>query len=331
MTPPPADPPVRLPAGVLALALLAAAACGEPSPETDDGRAVPGPEGEASATVTPAAYRTRVAFAPHREGPSLYLRLAQTARPGGLERRYRGWILADRVRPLLAVDDTVPAPRAAWRPLPAPGLRISVDRDGGLASLGLRGPAGRVRLEVDSTLVRWTGPTGQAERLAAARAVREGDTAEGLLLERRGARPLDAPGPRERSGLLLAAGPGPAGAAVLVSAPGRGSDPAGDVDGDGGGGAGLAAASAHGLLDGRGRSWSPIRVRRIGPDSTAWELELGTGGPLLRVRPASPPGPAAASAAASAPGPVPAAVRGTLRAGDRSRPVTGVIVVDPEP
>lgn len=318
-----APPTARPPAALLAaLAVAAAAACGEPRSEGDGRRAVPEPGGEPAATVTPATYRARVAFAPHAEGPAVYLRLAQTARPGRLERRYRGWRVVDGgVRPILAVDDTVPVPRAAWRPLPAPGIRVSVDRDGGLSGLGLTTPNGRVRLTVDSTLVRWSGPTGQAERLAAARVVGAGDTAAGLLLERRGARPLDAPGPRERSGLLLTAGPGPAGAAVLVSAPGRGPEPegAGDGDGDGddGGAGALAAAAAHGLLDGRVRSWSPIRVRRTGPDSAGWELELGEGGPLLRVRPSS------------APGPAPAAVRGTLRAGGRARPVAGVIVVDP--
>lgn len=304
----------RLASAVLALSALAAG-CGEPASTGDGRRAVPQPADELEAPVTPARYRTRVVFVPHGDGPAAYLRLGQTARPGTLVRRYRGWVLeSGRVRRVLAVDDTVRVPRAAWRPLPASGLRVSVDRNGRLQALVLDGPDEPLRLLLDPALAEWTGPTGQPERLAAARAVRDGDTVAGLLLERRGARPLDTPGPRTRSGILLVAGPGPIGAASLLTLPDGGAagtepDSAGPLD----------ATVAHVLVGGRTRSWSPVRVRRTDGEPAAWELEPGGGGALLRLRPAADPSV------------VPAPVEGSLRTGERELPVAGLIVADPEP
>lgn len=302
-------------------AVLATAACGENASRNEGRRAVPEPPGESGVTVTPAAYRTRVAFAPHGGGPAVHLRLAQTARPGALERSYRAWTVREGpARLVLAVDDTTPVPRAAWRPLPAPGLRVRVGPGGRLEGLTLSGAdGGPLRLAIDSVLAAWTGPTGQPERLAAARAIRGADTVAGLLLERRRARPLDDPGPRDRSGLLLVAGPGPAGAAVLLSLPAEAGSP------EPGREVLPASPAAHGLAGGRARSWGTVRVlREDGEAGGGWTVRLGDGAAALRLPPSPDRSP-------WIPSPTPSAAAGTLRAGGDARPVAGLIAFDPEP
>lgn len=286
---------------VLALALLGAAGCGEPADTEDGRRAVPEPREEAEATVTPARFRTEVAFAPHGDGPTAYLRLEQVARPGSLARRYRAWLReGSGFRPVLSVSDTLPVPRAGWRPLPAEGLRVVTARDGRLRTLVLERADGALRVTADSTLADWPGRTGQTERLSAARAVRGDDTVPGLLLERRLARPLDTPGPPIDVALLLVAGPGPVGAAVLLETAAGDSLP--------------TATAAHGLAEGGARSWNDVRVGRPPGDSTGWRLELGEGGPVLRVVPS------AGSDSA------PAVLSGSLRPGEDERTVAGVLV-----
>lgn len=308
MRPPRRTPPSSLPLlAALALSAVAAASCGEPSSTEDGRRTVPEPREEETGGVMPASYRTEVAFVPHGDGPSAYLRLDQTARTGSLARGYRGWTMeGGDVRTVLSVDDTLPTPRAAWRPLPASGLRVVADRNGRLRTLVLDGPDRRIRLTVDSALRDWTGPTGQPERLAAARAVREGDIVPGLLLERRRARPLDLPGPEDGSALLLVAGPGPVGAAVLLMTSGGDSTT-------------IRGTAAHGLTGDGPRSWDEPRIRRTPADTAGWTLELGEAGETeLRLGPAVGLGPR------------PIAVEGTLTSGGRGRPVTGIIVRDPE-
>lgn len=308
MRPPRRDPPIRTPAAALLLAALAAlttSGCGD-APDPGGGeRRVLEPREDPGPTVTAAAYRTVVSFAPHGPGPAVHLRLAQTARPGGLERRYDGWtVAAGRVRRVLAVRDTLPTPRAGWRPLPAPGLRIVTERDGRPGALLLRTGEGPLRLERDSTLREWPGPTGQRERLSLARAVRGGDTAAGLMVERRRARPLDAPAAAAGAGLLLVAGPGRTGAAVLLAA--DRPDPADGRDGPG------RVAAAHVLSGGELRSRDAVRWTR---EETGAPLRLELDGWTLRVRPDS---------AAPPTGPVP--VAGTLEAAGAGRPVRGLLL-----
>ena len=87
-----------------------------------------------------------------------------TGASGDLVRMYRGWRLdGDTARAVLAVDDTLPVAPAAWRPLPAPGLRLSVDPGGRLSSLNVGG--GQVRLRLDRELASWRGATGADQRL----------------------------------------------------------------------------------------------------------------------------------------------------------------------
>lgn len=88
--------------------------------------------------------------------------------PAALRRTYRGWDGGGSQggwRPVLEVTDSVPFPRAAWRPLPTEGLRIRILPDGELAGLTVHAPAGRSRLDLGPALATWRGSTGQQESL----------------------------------------------------------------------------------------------------------------------------------------------------------------------
>lgn len=291
---------------LLAATLIGAAACGEePAPE-DTRRQIREPEDEAGSSVAPARYRSEVAFVSFEAGgPSVYLRLEQTARFERLERSYRAWTIEDGgPRVLLSVVDTLPVPRAGWRVLPAAGLRVVAGEDGRIRTLTLGDAAPALRLSVDSTLAEWSGATGQRERLAAGRAVRGGDTVPGIVLQRRQARPLEEAGRGGDAGFLLVAGAPDVGAAVLLSAGGE-SD---------------TTAAVHGLYGGSVRSWSGARLERSGDGRPpAWEVRVGDGGFVLDL-----PAPVPDTTAGDA---VPAAVEGTLRLEGGSRSVAGLIVV----
>lgn len=172
------DPqPSFLPTLAALLAAVALLACGdgsrgpEPSP--------PETGAEASPTLPPARYVTVLAWTGGGGRPAGALWLENwTGASGDLVRRYRGWRVGDdgEVRSVLSVGDTLPVASAAWRPLPAPGLRISVDPGGRLSSLDV-GP-GDVRLRLDRELASWRGATGADQRLRRGRLLAaEGDTA----------------------------------------------------------------------------------------------------------------------------------------------------------
>lgn len=292
---------------LLAATLPWVGACGEaPAPE-ESGRRVQEPRDGTTGSATPARYRTQLAFVPFaEEGPSLYLRLEQTARFDRLERRYRGWTMeGGRARTLFSMADTLPVPRAGWRVLPAAGLRVMAGGDGRIQGVVLGDTAAPLRLVVDSSLVEWSGITGQRERLAGARTIRGGDTVPGVLLQRRQARPLEATDTPGDAGFLLVAGPPAVGAAVLLA-----SGQPGDT-----------AAAVHALQGQTLRSWNEVGVR--GPDRgsdggpPAWELRPDPEGPSLRLR---------APAGEVAGGVAPAAVEGTLGLEGAPRPVAGLVV-----
>lgn len=147
----------------LLMASVALVACGD-APRSPD---APPPESAETAapSLPPARYVTVLAWTAGGGRPSGVLWMENwTGASGDLVRMYRGWrIDDDTARAVLAVDDTLPVAPAAWRPLPAPGLRLSVDAGGHLSSLNV-GP-GRVRLLLDRELASWRGATGADQRL----------------------------------------------------------------------------------------------------------------------------------------------------------------------
>lgn len=311
---------------LLPLLLAALVACGGDSDANGEARRVPEPGDASPSPVTAARYLTEVAFVPfdREAGPAAYLRLAQDVTAGRLALDYRGWRRdADGWSRLLSAADTLPVPRAGWRVLPAGPLRVVAGDGGRLGALTVRGAAGPLRLEPDSALADWTGPTGQRERLLDGRRVGPDATAAGLVVERRRARPLEAPLQGRHSGfLLLTTGEGD-GLLVLLQAP---SDP-GATRPD-------SATVAYGRLDGTVGAWNRVRLDAAasGDDgrTRAWRLVLPRvqlQGRLEQVG-AAAPGPAAAG------GGVPGGgggtllrwVQGTLRLAGRSVPTSGLHV-----
>lgn len=171
---------------LLALAILAApVACRDAprSPEAEPPDTAP----PATASLPPARYVTLVPWTARGGGPAGLLWLENaTDDDGGLVRRYRGWwVDGDSVRAVLAVDDSLPVAAAAWRPLPAPGLRLSVDTRGRLSSLTVGEREGEseegrgIRLRLGRELATWRGATGTDQQLRRGRLLTSGgDTAE---------------------------------------------------------------------------------------------------------------------------------------------------------
>lgn len=149
-----------------ALAVLTAwtpLACGDAPRSPEAG--TPESAAQASPSLPPARYVTLVAWTAADGGPAGALWLEnRTGAAGDLLRTYRGWLVdGDSARRVLGVRDTLPVASAAWRPLPAPGFRISVDQEGHLSSLNI-GP-GAIRLRLDRELASWQGATGTDQRL----------------------------------------------------------------------------------------------------------------------------------------------------------------------
>ncbi|MFQ5747154.1 MAG: hypothetical protein ACE5HF_08055 [Gemmatimonadota bacterium] len=179
---------VRLGAGLAAAVLLAACDGGEAGrpPEPTPGSATEGED-----VVTPAVYISRLTFVGFgADGGLVHLRFRNRTTPSALLRRYRGWRSRDGAwRPVLSLRDSLPVPRAAWRTLPAVGLRIRVGETGEIDGLVIGRASGRLRLDAGETLAEWTGMSGLRETLRRA-SLRDGNGEEqGLLLFQQSARP----------------------------------------------------------------------------------------------------------------------------------------------
>lgn len=299
-----------------ALLGAAALACGGETDVGDEERRVPGPGDANSSPVTAARYLTELAFVPfdRQAGPAAYLRLAQDVTSDRLALDYRGWSRdSGGWRRILATADTLPVPRAGWRVVPTDSLRVVAGDGGRLRALTVREGAARLRLEPDSTLASWTGPTGQRERLLLGRRVGPDTAAEGLIVERRRAWPLEAPLPGRPSGfLLLTTGEGDG---LLVLLQSSGDPDAVTPD---------SATATYGRLDGTDGAWDRVRLTPAGAGDDgrprAWRLTV----PRVQLR-AELEAPEAAWADAPAAdgreGAVLQWIRGTLRLAGRS--VTG--------
>lgn len=345
----PESPRPVLPPGRRALAVLLAAAvlaCGGESDRGPEGRRVAQPGGASPSPVTPARYLTEMAFVPfdRAAGPAAYLRLGQDVTSERLALDYRGWSGGSGGwGDLLSAVDTVPVPRAGWRVVPSGPLRVVAGEGGRLRALTVRNGAKTLRIEPDSTLASWTGPTGQRERLMLGRRLGPEAAAAGLVVERRRARPREAPLPGRPTGFLLLTTPEEDGLLVLL----RSSNDPGATSPD-------SATAAYGRLDGTLGAWNRVRLVPTASSedggARAWRLTVPTvqlQGELREVAarrapsPADggaatagdgagggdgPSGAAADTARAGSTGPSLAWFRGTLRLAGRGVPVAGVLV-----
>lgn len=308
-----------------ATAGLLAAACSGEEATPESRRAVPERRPPPTSGVTPARYLTDLTFvsADSTRGVAYY-RFHNRVTTGRLLRRYAAWAAGpggDWER-LFTLHDSLPTPRAGWRILPSSALRLTVKETGELASVRLERAGGRLRLDPDTTLSEWTGPTGQRERLRLAR-LRTGDRAQrGLLVERRKARPADSPPVPGADQLFLVTDRRGDGLLIL-----RYADDA-EAAGDGGE---EPPAVVQAWIEGRRSRWGASLVASEGPPEdpgspgpgTTWELDVPEAGITGRLR-----------VGARAPGTTEtgadmltvARLDGSVRIRGRNRPVTGVLI-----
>lgn len=248
-------------------ALLAASplllACGDGAPPPPDdeeaGEATP-----AEAGVTPARYATSLAFVGYPpDSVSVYFHFLNETGSSFLARRYRVWSHgAGRWRTALAISDTIPSPRAAWRVLPGPGLRVTVADGEELASLIHPDSARPFRLAPGEPITGWLGATGQREGLRRARLLAGDRSVDGLLVERRSARPLRSPVPPSVRQLFLLTYRGRDGLLLLRDEGGPDSPVVG-----------------HTWIEGEETTWNDVILdRREGEGGSAWNLRLPEAG-----------------------------------------------------
>ena len=252
-------------AALAAAGLLVAAGCAEePAP---DGRGAPERQvaSRPAPEETPARYRTTVAFAAADSSVGLVLRFVQTTASGSLRRRYRGWIGAsDGWSSVLALEDTLPVPRARWRVLPAGPLRLEAGAGGEIDGYRLRTPGGAITLRLGTQITSWPSPTGQRDRLRRAALRVAGDTLDGFAVVRRTARPLDDVAPAPAGSLLLLAGVDGGGLAVIL--PG-----------------GTAPPAAHGRLGAEAVPWDSVALS-LPAGAEAGRLSTGDGAVSFELR-----------------------------------------------
>ena len=170
--------------------------CAAPSP---DGTAESSDEtvGELAPASIDARYLTHLLFI-GADGNAFFGSFDQTAQGPELMRDYDVQMTdGGPWRPLVAVRDTLPVARAAWRLLPARGMSVRVGDAGQVVSLHF--PASReeeqdsVRLLAGEEVSVWTGPTGQRESLGIGLLEAGPETLPGILFFRRAARALRIP------------------------------------------------------------------------------------------------------------------------------------------
>ncbi len=253
----------------IALSSLAVlAGCAEPAPRSDT--AATGDSALATATpIAPARYLTHLAFV-NSEGTVFSGVFDQTADSARLVRRYAAWIEGDAGRvPLASVSDTLPVPRAAWRILPGPGLRVRVGDAREVVGLRFETPAGPVQLRVGEDVSVWTGPTGQREGLGVATLDTPEGRGGGILYFRRAARALRFPAVPDTPRTFLLADS--AGNALLIEA---------SADGQG--------AVARAWLHGNVAAWDGVSFSAERPDDATedveWRFEIPAAGLSGRIR-----------------------------------------------
>lgn len=199
---------------LLGLSITMSVGCGERFEVPEDEAAGSGDTGPAGA-ATPARYISTFAFAGTGASPvQLYVRFGNRTGTESLARDYTAWLAREGTwMNLLSVRDTLPVPRADWRILPAPGLRVLAGD--GTDVLGLtftpRTDEGEedgmpeVRLAPAGVVAEWTGLTGQRELLGVGGVDVGGEIQPGLFFFRRAARPATAPAARRADRIFLLA------------------------------------------------------------------------------------------------------------------------------
>lgn len=177
---------------VVLLGLLGFSACGSPADRAEEA-----PAGSAVTVADSARFRasylTSLTFVGFEYPPSLvHVRYENRSDGDQLNLSYEGWLAGPgEWRNLLAVRDTIPVPRAAWRVIPAGDSRLRVGEGAQIESISLPLDSAGLRLDALDAISAWSSSTGQRETLGSAELTTGSGAEAGLLLQQRRARVLD--------------------------------------------------------------------------------------------------------------------------------------------
>ena len=310
----PAGARARL-AATFGLVSALAVACA-PADDRAGSRDVSGASADSPGTHPRAGYLTSLTFVGFEPSPSLvHLRFENEADRGRLALSYQGWV-AGRTdwTSLLAVEDTIPVARAAWRVLPTRGMRLGISRGAQIESVRFPLDGTPLRLEALDVISSWSSSTGQRETLRSAELLLGPGAEAGLLLQRRRARSLDTERPTF-----------PSQAFVLTDTVGNGliilrNRIAPD-----------APATAWGWIDGERIEWSDALLLALTASEGSpgrWSLEIVREGIVVEIE-GSPPIRETASSMGSSYRLYP--VRATLSVEDERRTMAGIGIEDDGP
>ena len=263
-----------------------------------------------------AGYLTSLTFVGFESSPSLvHLRFENEADRNRLALSYQGWVAGrSEWSRLLAVEDTIPVARAAWRVVPTRDMRLRIGRGAEIEAVRLPLDGTPLRLEVLDVISSWSSSTGQRETLRSAELLLGPRAEAGLLLQRRRARSLET----GRTGL-------PSQTFVITDTVGDGLIILRNrITPD-------APATAWGWIDGERIEWSDALLLGLTPSEGSpgrWSLEIAREGIVVEIE-GSPPVHETASSMGSSYRLYP--VRATLSVGDERRTMAGIGIEDDGP
>lgn len=176
----------------LFLGIAVLSGCGSPADRTDDA-----PRGSAELSGDSvrfrASYLTSLTFVGFHSPASLvHIRFENRSDGDQLALSYEGWLAEpDGWNNLLALRDTIPVARAAWRVVPVGASRLRVGDGAQIESLSLPLDSAELRLDALDAISVWSSTTGQRETLGSAELTAGTGSEAGLLLQQRRARVLD--------------------------------------------------------------------------------------------------------------------------------------------
>lgn len=166
---------------------------------------VPGVEDQDD-LVTPARYRTSYTFVGFEGTSALHLRLLNRTTADAVIRDYRGWLgEGDQWRPILSEQDTLAAPRMAWRVTPVGPFRLAIGEGGEIEALRLVTGASTIRLTAAESSGEWLDTGVQGESIRFAQLARDSVVTSGLLLTLRSARRTESEVPALITQVIFAA------------------------------------------------------------------------------------------------------------------------------
>ncbi len=217
--------PIALPVATVVLAALSVGltGCGDDSARPGARNAESNGSEDGVAAVTPAVYRTTLAFLGFGAPPvRLFLHLENRTSEKALELEYGGWLWeGGSWRSVLDVSESAGVPRAAWRVLPVGPLRLSVTDGEELAGLAFDEVEGGLGLRLGEDLAEWASVTGQRESLTRAVIELGGGEQGGILLTSQTAR---VAGAASRGGERATMLTDTLGNALVILRSGRGAD-----------------------------------------------------------------------------------------------------------